>query len=253
MRNLVTALTTGVALLGVGLLANAAAPEDRQPEARAYVNFKFGGPSKKAESFFYGLRLDHDSRFVDRPMAPMMSIEFNSDGFSSAHIHGMPFVDSYRLNQAGTIWTAADWGILAAGAVGLGAVIAVVASGDDDGSNPGGSTGGTTGGSSTGGNGTGGTGGGTGGTGGGTGGTGGGTGGTGGGTGGTGGGAGGTGGGTGGTGGGGTGGGLLLGGGFTDIGLRSEFSSSGDYLEAIERQRMLDGGDGFMGDLIPAN
>ncbi|MES0873561.1 hypothetical protein [Sinimarinibacterium thermocellulolyticum] len=256
MRNLITALGTGAALLGAGWLANAAAPDERHPEAHAYVHFKFGGAERAAESFFYGLRLDHDSRYFDRPAAPIMSVEFNGTGFSSAHIHGMPFIDSHRLNQAGTIWTAVDWGLLAAGAVGVGVVAVAVADSDDESPDPGGSAGGTTGGSTAGGGaggaggGTGGTGGGTGGTGGGTGGTGGGTGGTGGGTGGTGGGTGGTGGGTGGTGGGtgGTGGGLL--GGFTDIGFRTEYEFAEDARAAVEQQRLLDGGTGYMGDLI---
>ncbi len=227
MRNLITALGTGAALLGAGLMADAATPDERRPEAHAYVNFKFGGAEQKAESFFYGLRIDHDSRFLDRPAAPMMAVEFSNAGFSSAQVHGMPFIDSYRLNQAGSVWTAANWGVLAAGVVGVGAVAVVVADIDDESPDPDG-------------------GGGTGGTGGGTGGTGGGTGGTGGGTGGTGGGTGGTGGGTGGTGGG------LLGlvGGLTDVGFRTEYEYAEDARAALEQQRMLDGGTGQMGDLI---
>lgn len=221
MRNLITALGTGAALLGAGLVANAAAPDERHPEARAYVHFKFGGAERKAESFFYGLRLDHDSRFLDRPSAPIMSVEFNEAGFSSANIHGMPFLDSYRLNQTGSAWTAANWGVLAAGVVGVGAVAVAVADSDDESPNPGGTTAGGD------------TGGGTGGTGGGTGGTGGGTGGTGGGT-------------------GGTGGGLLGGlvGGLTDVGFRNEYGFAEDARAAVEQQRMLDGGTGYMGDLL---
>jgi hypothetical protein len=238
MRNLITALGTGAVLLGAGLVANAATPDERHPEARAYLNFKFGGADRRAESFFYGLRLDHDSRFLDRPAAPIMSVEFNEAGFSSANIHGMPFIDSVQLNQAGGAMTAANWGVLAAGVVGVGAVAVAVSDSDDETPDP--DNGGTTAGGDTAGGGTGGTGGGTGGTGGGTGGTGGGTGGTGGGTGGTGGGT------------GGTGGGLLGGlvGGYTDIGFRNEYAFADDARAAVEQQRMLDGGTGYMGDLL---
>jgi hypothetical protein len=232
MRTLITALGTGAAFMGAGLLANAASPDERHPEARAYVQFKFGGASHRTESFFYGLRLDHDSRFHDQPAAPLLAVEFNNAGFSSASIQGMPFVDSHSLNQAeaGTL-SAVNWGVLAAGVVGVGAVAVAVADSEDESPDPGSSTGGAGAGGDTGG-GTGGTGGGTGGTGGGTGGTGGGTGGTGGGT-------------------GGTGGGLLgLVGGFTEVNFRVEYANEKDALAAAERQRVLDGGTGFMGDLI---
>jgi hypothetical protein len=219
MRTLLTALGTGAALLGAGLIANAAAPDERHPEARAYLQFKFGGPSQRAESFFYGLRLDHDSRFHDQPVAPLLAVEFSNSGFSSASVQGMPFIDSHRLNQAeaGAL-SAVNWGVLAAGVVGVGVVAVAVADSDDSSPDPegGAGAGGDTGG--TGGGGTGGTGGGTGGTGGGT---------------------------------GGTGGGLLgLVGGFTETNFRVEYASEKDALAAAERQRALDGGTGYMGDLI---
>jgi hypothetical protein len=210
MRTLVMALGSGAALLGAGLLANAASADERHPEARAYLQFKFGGPSQRAESFFYGLRLDHDSRFHDRAPAPLLALEFDGAGFSSASMQGMPFVDSQRLNQAeaGALG-AVNWGVLAAGVVGVGVVAAAVADSDDSSPDPdttGGGAGGTGGG--------------------------GGTGGTGGGT-------------------GGTGGGLLgLVGGFTETNFRVEYSNERDALAAAERQRVLDGGTGFMGDLI---
>lgn len=239
MRNFIIALGTGAALMGAGLLVDAATPDERHPEARAYLQFKFGGPSQRVESFFYGLRIDHDSRFNDQPAAPLLAVEFDSAGFSSASVQGMPFIDSHRLNQAEAgVFSAVNWGTLAAGVVGVGVVAAALIDSNDSSPDPGGGGGA--------GGGTGGTGGGAGGTGGGAGGTGGGTGGTGGGTGGTGGGTGGTGGGTGGTGGG------LLGlvGGFTEVNFRIDYANEKDALAAAKRQRLLDGGTGFMGDLI---
>lgn len=206
MRNIVLAVTTGAALAGLAMVAHAASPDERQPEARAYMNFTFGGTGTTAESFFYGLRLDHDSRHTDQPLQPVMAVEFDGTGFSSAKINGMPFTRDLRLNQSGERqWSWVDWGLLAAGVAGLGYVIAEVADSEEESDDPEGGS--TTGGTTTGGTTTGDT--------------------------------------TGDT----TGG--LLGGllgGLGGGGFRGEYGE--DALNAVEHQRALDGGTGYMGDLI---
>ncbi|MFP5305570.1 MAG: hypothetical protein ACLGI7_07065 [Gammaproteobacteria bacterium] len=198
MKNLVMALTTGAALCGLGLLANAAAPDDTEPEARAYMSFKFGGAAPTTESFFYGLRLDRGAQSADVPHAPVMDVAFDRRGLASATLNGMPLQRMLRLNQAETQWTWTDWGLLAAGAVALGFVVVEVADAEEESPDPEGgtTTGDTTGGDTTGGD---------------------------------------------------TGG--LLGGALLGGGFRAEY---GDHaLHAVERQRVLDGGTGYMGDLIP--
>ncbi|MEQ1437882.1 hypothetical protein AAG565_00835 [Fontimonas sp. SYSU GA230001] len=162
MRNILLALTTGTVVCGTSLLAAAAAPDSRQPEARAYLNFSFGGAAPASESFFYGLRIDRplglDEAPAERPA--LMAVEFDRAGFSAASINGMPFVRQLRLNQdeaaaGGTQWTAIDWGLLAAGVVGLGFVVAEVANSESESPDP--APGSTAGGATTGGGTTGGT------------------------------------------------------------------------------------------------
>lgn len=160
MRNILLALTTGAALCGTVLLAGAAAPDERQPEARAYLNFRFGGATPASESFFYGLRLDRPVLAEEAGLRPaLMTVEFTRGGFSSASLNGMPFVQQLRLNQdeegssSDTQWTAIDWGLLAAGVVGVGFAVAEVADSQDESPDPapGGSTTGDTTGDTTGG------------------------------------------------------------------------------------------------------
>lgn len=227
MRKTLMAATAAVAVAGLGAVAVAADPVDRAPAASAYLTYKFGGVERiEGESFFYGLRIDSHRVGSETTRPALAQVEFNALGFLSASMNGLPFAQTLRMNQAGgaVVFTAVDWGLLALGVAGVGVVTAEVLDSDESDDPPGATTaGGGTGG-------------------GGTGGTGGGTGGTGGGTGGTGGGAGGTGGGTGGTGGG-TGG--LLGGYRGEFGIEASTES--------ERLLELDGGTGFMGDLIERN
>ena len=90
MRNILLALTTGAVLCGTTLLAGAAVPDERQPEARAYLNFTFGGAKPASESFFYGLRLDRPAYGDEAELRPsLMAIEFTRSGFSSARLNGM--------------------------------------------------------------------------------------------------------------------------------------------------------------------
>lgn len=148
MRRILLALITGAALSGTTLLAAAATPDERQPEARAYVNFAFGGSAPAIESMFYGLRLDISSPYEAEQRPALMALEFNPRGFSSASVNGVPFARQLRLNQAEeTQWTAIDWGLLAAGVVGVGFAIAEVADSNDESPDPASdSTGGDTGG-----------------------------------------------------------------------------------------------------------
>ncbi len=163
MQKNVMALATGAALLGASTLGLAGAPEHRAPEARAYVNFTFGGAAHSAESFFYGLRLDHNSRLSEQALPPLMALEFDRGGFSSAKVNGMAFARDLRLNQDGsgeTRWTMVDWGILALGVAGVGVVVSEVLGSEDESPDPAGGTttgGVTTGGDTTGGGTTGGT------------------------------------------------------------------------------------------------
>lgn len=169
MRNILLALSTGAVLCGTTLLAGATAPDAREPQARAYLNFSFGGTTPVADSFFYGLRLDRPALDEESELRPaLMAVEFTRNGFSSARLNGIPFVQQLRLNQeegeegaaaSESSWTAIDWGLLAAGIVGVGYAIAEVADSEDESNDPapGSTTGGSTTGDTTGGGTTGGT------------------------------------------------------------------------------------------------
>jgi hypothetical protein len=216
MRKLLIATAIGAGLC-VGAVAVAANSDDLAPQARAYMNYGFGGKdSSLPRNFHYGLRLDQDTRLATRigreSMPSIMQLDFNAkSGFESARVNGVPFASrSLRLNEDGTetSYSVLDWGLLAVGVVGLGFGIAEVVKTkeSDDPKTTGTSTGGgTTGGTPTGGTTTGGTP-------------------------------------TGGTTGGLLGTGLL---GFTGA------SYSGDRNVDAERQAWLDGGTGHMGDLNP--
>ncbi len=211
MRRTLMTMAAATVVAGLGTVAVAGDLVDRSPQASAYLSYKFGGVEQiEGESFFYGLRVDTDSRSADDARPPLARVEFNALGFSSASLNGLPFARQLRLNQAGSerVWSAMDWGLLLAGVVGVGFVASeVIDNGESDDPAGGTTTGGGTGGETTGG----------------------GTGGTGGGD---------T---TGGTGG-------LLGG---LPGYRAEYGVEAG--PAIERQRLLDGGTGYMGDLIEQN
>ncbi len=216
MRRTLMTIAAAAAAAGLGTVAVAGDLVDRSPQASAYLSYKFGGVEQiEGESFFYGLRVDADSRSADDARPPLARVEFNALGFSSASLNGLPFARQLRLNQVGSerVWSAMDWGLLLAGVVGVGFVASEVIDNGESDDPAGGTTTGSTAGGGTGGETTGG-----------------GTGGTGGGD---------T---TGGTGG-------LLGG--LPGGYRAEYGV--DAGSAIERQRLLDGGTGYMGDLIEQN
>jgi hypothetical protein len=136
MRKVLVAVAVG-AVAGSAMLASAASRDESQPEARAYMNFNFGGARALPKNFHYGMRLDYDHRFVSHPMPPIVQMDFNSYGFSDARVNGLPFIRRvYALNQtevatipvavgagAGTAvaaTTVVDWTLLAVGAAGLG-------------------------------------------------------------------------------------------------------------------------------------
>lgn len=138
MRNILLALTTGVVLSAMTLTAAAGAVDERQPEARAYMNFAFGGSGDATRpALFYGLRFDYAQAFQTDGRPPLMAVEFSRQGFSSASVNGLPFAQRLQLNQAEeTQWTAIDWGLLAAGVVGLGFAVAEVSSSEDESPDP---------------------------------------------------------------------------------------------------------------------
>jgi hypothetical protein len=134
MRKLLIAAAVGAGL-GIGAVAFAANSDDMTTQARAYMNFGFGGKDTSLpRNFHYGLRLDQDNRLAERlgreSMPSIMQLDFNAkDGFETARVNGVPFISrSMRLNEDGsqTSYSALDWGLLAVGAIGLGVGIAEV-------------------------------------------------------------------------------------------------------------------------------
>jgi hypothetical protein len=97
MRKILAAATFAL-VLGV---AGASNPDDPAPEGRAYLGFSFGGEKMTPRDFHYGLRLDHDSRFVEGAVAPLMQFDFTRQGLNAARINGMSVIkQEYRLRQA---------------------------------------------------------------------------------------------------------------------------------------------------------
>lgn len=98
------ATKAAAAAVGLGLVvgaAYAASAEQISPEARAYLGFSFGGQQLAARDFHYGLRVDHDSRFVDAAQPPMIRLDFNRRGLNDLQVNGLSAVrQSYRLRQS---------------------------------------------------------------------------------------------------------------------------------------------------------
>ena len=96
MRKVLAAAGLGLALT----VAGASSPDDSTPEARAYFAFSFGGERVAPRDFHYGLRLDHDSRYVDGRVAPLMQLDFTRQGLAAARVNGVNVVRTeYRLRQ----------------------------------------------------------------------------------------------------------------------------------------------------------
>lgn len=166
-----TVQTLALLASGVGVVF-AAAPRGEAPEARAYLSIGYGQAKQVPSQFFYGLRLDHDSRSELRGAAPIAQLAFDRNGFESARLNGLPFTRRLSVNQdegsgseGGMFsnYSAVDWTLLAVGAVGIGFAVSQVADSKDTpdpapasssgGSSAGGSSAGgtTTGGTTTGG------------------------------------------------------------------------------------------------------
>ncbi|TAJ52236.1 MAG: hypothetical protein EPN60_07230 [Nevskiaceae bacterium] len=159
-----TVQTLALLASGVGVVF-AAAPRGEAPEARAYLSIGYGQAKQVPSQFFYGLRLDHDSRSELRGAAPIAQLSFDRDGFESARLNGLPFTRRLSANQdegsggseGGMFsnYSALDWTLLAVGAVGIGFAVSQVADSEDTpdpapGSSSGGSSaGGSSGGSSS--------------------------------------------------------------------------------------------------------
>lgn len=139
------------------MLAVAASPDQQSAELRAYLSADFGGAHRDTQTFFYGLRLDHDRRFVTEPMPAIAQVEFSGAGaLNGALVNGLPVTRSYQMQQDEggevTTMTAVDWGLVVLGVAGVGFAVAEVSDSEespdpvDDGSGTGGETGGETGG-----------------------------------------------------------------------------------------------------------
>jgi hypothetical protein len=102
MRRLIR--TTGIAAASFVLALGVASATDRDeqaPESRAYLSLSFGGERIAPRNFHYGLRLDHDSRFVDGASAPLMQFDFTRRGLHDARLNGLSVLkQSYRLRQS---------------------------------------------------------------------------------------------------------------------------------------------------------
>jgi hypothetical protein len=97
MRKVLAAATFGL-VLGV---AGASNSDEHNPESRVYLGFSFGGQKIAPRNFHYGLRIDHDSRFLQAPVAPLMQFDFTPRGFNDAHVNGLSVIrPAYRLRQA---------------------------------------------------------------------------------------------------------------------------------------------------------
>lgn len=82
-------------------IASATDRHEESPEGRAYLGFAFGGERAMPRTFHYGLRLDHDARFVEGPVAPLMQFDFTRRGLYDARLNGLSVLKAeYRLRQA---------------------------------------------------------------------------------------------------------------------------------------------------------
>ena len=95
----VTVAAAGLVLaLGV---ASATERDQQAPESRAYLGFSFGGQKTAPRDFHYGLRLDHDARFVEGETAPLVKFDFTRRGLSDAQVNGLSVLkQSYKLRQS---------------------------------------------------------------------------------------------------------------------------------------------------------
>lgn len=125
---------------GAAVLAVAATPDENRPVMGAYLNVGFGGQQALPRNFHYGLRLDHDRRFVPAEISPLMQVDFDRVGLTSAKLNGLDMVSrSIVMRQDETTgepgmfstYTVTDWVLVGLGVVALGGGVAAIADGED--------------------------------------------------------------------------------------------------------------------------
>jgi hypothetical protein len=159
MRTSLVATIAAITLTGTW--AALAAQPDGQPAARAYLSYGFGAPARTREApLHFGLRMDYDQGVQPFGLSvrpPLMQFDFDSRGNRIASAGGLPFaarlVGPMRQNEgdapaAGggsgdSTFSYFDWGLLALGLGGTGALIYEVTKGKDDPNPPASTTGGS--------------------------------------------------------------------------------------------------------------
>lgn len=124
-----------IGLILASTSALAVDPLANRPEAKAYLSLNFGGAERSATNLRYGLRVDHDHRYVEGTAPAIFQLDFASHGFNHASVNGLPFArTALQMNQDGdeVRYSIIDWGVLALGVVGVGFIISEVADGEDD-------------------------------------------------------------------------------------------------------------------------
>jgi len=113
------------AMFATALPAAAADQNEKQPEFKAYVTLKFDGRGQDAQQLNYGLRMDHDRRFLEAPRPAIAQLDFRAGkqaGLEMFQLNGAPLVERQaQLNQDGELqYNAIDWALVAAAVVGVG-------------------------------------------------------------------------------------------------------------------------------------
>lgn len=113
------------AMFATALPAAAADQNEKQPEFKAYVSLKFDGRGQDAQQLNYGLRMDHDRRFLEAPRPAIAQLDFRAGkqaGLEKFQLNGAPLVQRQaQLNQDGELqYSAVDWALVAAAVVGVG-------------------------------------------------------------------------------------------------------------------------------------
>lgn len=122
------------AMLGCSAAATAADRYDQQPELKAYMNFSFDGRGADKQMLAYGLRLDHDRRFLEAPVAPIAKLEFRGlQGLEQFQVNGMPLVKrELALGADGeTQYSWVDWGLIVAAVAGIGYLVYDIVDSDE--------------------------------------------------------------------------------------------------------------------------
>lgn len=122
------------AMLGCSASVSAADRYDQQPELKAYMNFSFDGRGADRQMLAYGLRLDHDRRFLEAPVAPIAKLEFRGlQGLDQFQVNGMPLVKrEMALNQYGEKeYSWADWGLIVVAVAGIGYLVYDIVDSDE--------------------------------------------------------------------------------------------------------------------------